>query len=334
MTHPRGLRTGGFSLLEMMIAVAILSLISSMVFVVLSGQRKALRGGVETMNVQEDSRLSLDTISFDTRNAGMLVPRQTAVASVDGGATAADRFCVSDGTYFPIPAAGVPDTFWDNLSARFQGSTVIGVPTNSVVVNSLDVDGRGGAVDFVARAGVILADANGDRSYCSRIETIDTGTTKRLNLASGHNVPTGLFTGTVIAVPAIVYEIVATPTTTTLLRNGNPLSTQVEDLQVQYWIDVSPTDGVVGDAREWPIDDLNAVSPTVQDLTRIRRVRLHVIGRAQLPEDGATVQARYNYPGVANRNEGTTFDSFKRQLFSASILPRNLLESGEVPNVP
>src|SRR5262245_16357549 len=108
-------REAGFSLLELMIAVVILGVITSQLFLALTAQRGSNRSDAVAVDTQETTRLVLDLISLDTRNAGMLVPREVAVASTDGGANGEDRLCVSDGSIFQIPAAGTTNAFWNNL---------------------------------------------------------------------------------------------------------------------------------------------------------------------------------------------------------------------------
>ncbi len=362
MKTPRHIvrREAGFSLLEMMIAVVILGVITSQLFLALTAQRGSNRSDSVAVDTQETTRLVLDLISLDTRNAGMLVPREVSVASVDGGngagAGGSDRLCVSDGSIFQIPAPGVANAFWNNLGDTFNGS--VGQANNNAVVqtiNTLDIESTltvggdptlagGSMVDFAINAGAIVTtgkrDPNGNwtvaptarRTFCGKIRFVDT-TAKSLTLFQ--NVP---FSGEVTVVPAIIYEIGANPndaTVLTLLRNNIPISDQIEDLQVQYWVDSSPTNGAIDGTTEWPLDSLDG-----RDTTRIRRVRLYTLGRTRVQENaGGTMLTRHHHPGMANRLPGTAYDNFQREVFVASVLPRNLYDylenpNAQVPNVP
>jgi prepilin-type N-terminal cleavage/methylation domain-containing protein len=354
MTRRGATHSEGFSLLELMIATVILGVITSQLFLVLQAQQQAYRGEASSLDVQETTRLVLDLISFDTRNAGMLVPREVSVASVDGGPNGPDRFCVSDGSTFQIPPPGTDNEFWNNLDHTFGGGVADAGAVNggrSVDLDSLDIEdglnvtlAGGPTNDFVVGAGIILAngfqDPNGTwmptggtrQVHCARIER-SAGVRVDFDTATPSS-----FTGVrITAVPAILYEVVQVDADTTrLLRNSIPISDQIEDLQIQYWADVAPTNGVLDNTpQEWPLDTLDG-----KDTSRIRRVRIYALGRTELPDDsGGAALARHHHPGLANRVEGTTYDTFKRQVFVASVLPRNLFDylstaSGAVANVP
>ena len=366
MKTPRHIvrREAGFSLLEMMIAVVILGVITSQLFLALTAQRGSNRSDSVAVDTQETTRLVLDLISLDTRNAGMLIPREVAVASVDGGNGSGgggeDRLCVSDGSIFQIPAPGVANAFWNNLGDTFNGS--VGTATGGEVrnINTLDIESTltvggdptlagGSLIDFAANSGAIVAtgkrDPNGNwtvpaasrRIFCGKLRQVSAAGpgAHSLQFVTTQLVP---FTGEVTVVPAIIYEIgritPGDPTVTTLLRNNIPISDQIEDLQVQYWVDSSPTDGTI-QTTEWPLDGLDN-----RDTTRIRRVRLYTLGRTRVQENaGGAMLARHHHPGMANRVPGTAYDNFEREVFVASVLPRNLFDylenpNATVPNVP
>jgi prepilin-type N-terminal cleavage/methylation domain-containing protein len=345
----RGTETG-FSLLEMMIAVVILGVITSQLFLALTAQRGSNRSDAVAVDTQETTRLVLDLISLDTRNAGMLVPREVAVASVDGGSQGEDRLCVSDGSIFQVPAPGVANAFWNNLGDTFNGAVGQASGQSLAPLNFLDMESTlpvggdpslagGTNPDFARDAGVIIAngkrDPNGNwavtggpgnprRVFCAKVLDVVPPNTLRID----QPVP---FSGEVTVVPAILYEITrpnpADPNDTLLLRNSIPISDQIEDLQVQYWVDSSPTNGSI-DANEWPLDRLDG-----QDTSRIRRVRIYALGRTQVEENyGGTSLVRHHHPGMANRIAGTRYDNFQREVFVASVLPRNLFDYLENPN--
>jgi prepilin-type N-terminal cleavage/methylation domain-containing protein len=360
-------RDNGFSLLEMMIAVVILGVITAQLFVALTAQRSSNRGQAVGVDTQEATRSVLDLISFETRNAGMLIPREVAVASTDGGSNGVDRFCISDGTIFQPPPPTPPGTppvqngYWNKLADTLNGATgqatagnttlalnTVNIETTVQPGSGVDITQAGGtSVDFALDHGIIVANGTRDPNgnwlpsdtnrmvFCARVRQV-TGNTVVIDtsLPSQFTAPRLL-----TAVPAIIYEIgpdPINPAQTALLRNNVAITTQIEDLQVQYWVDSAPTNGSI-DGNEWPLDRLDG-----QDTARIRRVRIYALGRTQVEQaaggDG-TALARHHHPGMANRIAGTQYDNFEREVFVASVLPRNLFDylgaaGSSVPNVP
>jgi prepilin-type N-terminal cleavage/methylation domain-containing protein len=316
----------GFSLIELMIALMILGVIVSQLFVLVTTQQQRISSESEQIGINEQARVLLDQIAFEARNAGMLVPRELAVSSVDGDTDGPDRFCTSDGGVFVIPPPGT-DPFWDNLGDRFPGSN--GTISGTVLtLSSFDIDGRGAANDFSVNAGVIVARADGSATWCARILSFGGAPPTQMTLSD--SAPPAV-AGTVVAVPAVVYEVNGT----TISRNNLPFTAPIEDLQIQYWVDNAgpQPNGVIDGTAEWPIDDLNNM--LALNTSRIRRVRIYLTARSTMPDTtGGKAMDRHNYPGVANRTAGATFDAFAREVFSASVLPRNLLDSGEIPDLP
>ena len=139
--------TDGFSLIELMVAIAVMGIITAQLFVVFGNQKKVYASNERALDVQEQARLTLDLISFDTRMAGFMVPRWTAVSSVDGDNTDPDRFCVSDASYFNFNTDPSP---LDTRTRPFDGATVTGLSADHVSVDILDIDADGAAVHFLA----------------------------------------------------------------------------------------------------------------------------------------------------------------------------------------
>jgi len=313
---------GGFSLLELMIALVILGVITSQVFVALSAQQQAFRGETRSLDLQESARLVLDLITVDTRNAGMLVPSVAGVSSVDGGNANPDTLCLSDGTIFNIPAFGT-DPFWDELDHRFYGASVSGGGTSLIMpppdpTQPAQID----ATDFTVGDGVIIATDDGSQTFCAQVVAPVSPTS--ITISPGVPFPLG---GNAIAVPAVHYDVAGT----TLRRNGVAMSNNVDDLQVEYWVDSAglAPNGVV-DASEWPVHDLNAMVSL--DTSRIRRVRISIVGIANVGDEDPAGGQKHHRPGLANRAQGP-IDNLEREIVTASVFPRNLL-SYEYANVP
>ena len=341
----------GFSLLELMIAVVILGVITSQLFLALTAQQGGNRSESASVQTRETTRLVLDLMSIDTRNAGMLIPREIAVASADGGSNGEDRLCVSDGSIFQIPGPGVTNAFWNNLGDTFNGAVGTQTSNNEISLTQLDIESTltvggdpslagGTNPDFVVDSGVIIAngvrDPNGNWApsqglatrnvFCARITAVNPPVvTVDRDIPSNFGPP-----GNLTAVPAIIYEIThpnGNPDLAVLRRNNIPISDQIEDLQVQYWVDSAPTNGSIDD-NEWPLDRLDG-----QDTARIRRVRIYALGRTQTEDKtGDYAVTRHHHPGMANRIAGTRYDAFEREVFVASVLPRNLFDYLENPN--
>ena len=311
----------GFTLIELMIATAIMGIVTSQVFMVMSAQKRVYISNERVLDVQEDSRTVVDLISFDARMAGFMVPEVSAVSSFDGGAPNADSLCISDSSYFDFPSGTDISDGLDTQSNHFFASTVALVGAASATLATRDSVGDNGINDFgcIGR-GIILSD--GVRSHCARITGIVGNT-----LSFAPNVPNAaLYTiANIRAVPAVIYEL--NEPALTLTRNGLTLATGVEDLQVEYWVDNDPQNGGIDGASEFPVDDLNnPPGAATMDTTSIRRIRVSVITRTDQTEGAYKQQiATGRRPSGANRVPAPQADSFRRRRFTTSVLPRNLL---------
>jgi len=315
----------GFTLLEMMIVVAILGVLTAQLFVVFANQKRVFMSNERALDVQESSRLTLDLVSFDARMAGFMVPTWTAVSSQDGGTAKSDRLCVSSLSSFVQP--GTPSL--DEKVSRFNGAQVTAVSTNSVSVDSTDLDGAAPTPDFQVGAGVIVASAS--KTYCGIVATV---TANQITFASTESASTalGAVTPDMRAVPANVY--VLDEGLMELRRNGLLLASQIEDFQVEYWLDNKGLpNGVEDGDGEFPVNNLASPDPPGGAIPAsngaIRRVRVSVTART-IREESAGARS-FLRPALANRIAGTAADNFRRRTFSASILPRNLVAIGDNP---
>jgi prepilin-type N-terminal cleavage/methylation domain-containing protein len=318
-------RNSGFSLIEMMVVVAIMGIITAQLFVVFANQKRVFMSSERTLDIQESSRLTLDLVSFDARMAGFMVPKWTAVSSLDGGTDHADRLCVSSSSFVPMNSPSL-----EAKTSRFAGATVTSVSSNGVTVDNTDIDGDG-ALDFQPGAGAIVATAT--RTFCA---VVAARTANSITFSSPEDAAGALGGATpdMRAVPANVYQL--DENLLELRRNGLLLASQIEDFEVEYWLDNSglPNGNEDGDA-EFPVNNLAAPDPpggTIPaDNTQVRRVRVSVTART-LRDEGNTSAAghlSYSRPALANRDADATPDTFRRRSFSASILPRNLVTIGD-----
>jgi prepilin-type N-terminal cleavage/methylation domain-containing protein len=312
----------GFSLIEVMIAVAVMGVVTAQLFVVFANQKKVFASNDRALDVQETTRLTLDLISFDTRMVGFMVPSYAAVSSVDGGTTAADRLCVSS------PSTAGTGAGVANKMSRFDGAQATAIGAASVTVASTDFDGDG-LVDFTPSAGVIVASPT--KTYCARIDQVLGNVITFANPEDATAYVGGTAAGLTV-VPANVYELDEDPTKLELRRNSLLLASQIEDFQVEYWLDSSGAkpNGIEDGDDEFPVNDLNNPDPPTAGIpannAAIRRVRVSVTART-IREDAAnsaTGKLDYGRPALANRNAAAAPDMFRRRSFTASIVPRNL----------
>lgn len=298
-------RQDGFTLAELMVAMVIAALVTAGAFLILSTQNRTFVSNSRTVEMQEDARLALEILVSDARMSGFLVPAIAATGSADGGAAAADVFCASDPTVIAESAIASAAGPFDNapLMAALGGSD------GDVTLNpgSLDIDGDGN-VDFGVNRGIIISDGNA--THCARITAVDAGTGA---VDFTPPTPTGFLASPpqARAVPAVVYQ----QNGLQLLRNGVVLSNEVEDLQVEFGLDLD-MDGVIEPAAgEFPIHDLNGNN---SDL--LRRVQLSVLTRTAMANPR---MAGFGRQANANRTAGPP-DGFSRRRYVVSVMPRNL----------
>lgn len=294
-------RSAGFTLVEIIIALAIFAVVIAQAFAVFGAQHATYTGTERSIEVQEDVRLVTDAIQSELRMAGYMVPKIAGISSVDGGNAAADMICISD-------PSKLDDLKVDDATARFDKAQIaagpVGAGAASVQVDTLDIDANGVA-DFVdtETMGIIIAD--GTSSHCARITGI-TGNT----IDFTPDTPAGFLANTSGRVtPAIIYDVSGTD----LRRNGMRLSSQVEDLQIEFGID-GDADGQIA-AAEF-LDTLQGSDPL-----DMLAVRLSVIARADREDDELKTGGR---PAAANRTAGAA-DGFRRRKIIARLVPRNLL---------
>lgn len=299
----------GFTLIELLVSISILGIVTAQLLLVFSGQKQVYITNERLLDVQEDGGLVADLVVSELHMAGYMVPRLAGVSSRDGGAVASDTLCVSDRN-------ALDDTTVRNAGDRFGGARVAafnlaGARVDLLSAGELNIDGDAAVNDFTPGQGIIVSDGN--TTHCAQIVP---GGVNTLNGQITIDVPlnpAAFAVASTRAVPAVIYEINGG---LGLTRNSLLLSGEVEDLQVEYGVDVD-ADGVLDlDPNEFPLDTLAGV-----DSTRIRAVRVTITTRTTQNEPNYTGPG---FPGAANRAAGVT-DGFRRRRFIASVAPRNLL---------
>lgn len=290
----------GFTLTELLVALAVLSIVISQFLLAFTNQQASYHEHEAVVDAQRDARSVMELILGDLRMAGFMVPKRAGAFSLDGGAVGPDILCVSDPSVMDASQFG-------NSNSRFEGARLagpLGGASSSVTLLAadLDVDGDGDD-DFATGRGILVSD--GDESHCALVTAV-AGNTVSFDVAT----PGGFSASPpqARAVPALVYRVAGTR----LTRNGQVLSTQVEDLQVEFGVD-EDADGEIGPA-EFPIHDLAGSS-----LDRVRTARVYVTVQAPRPDP----DFQGGLPAAANRAAGPA-DTFRRRRLIGDATLRNM----------
>jgi len=293
----------GFSLIELMVAVVVMSVVTSQLLLSFSQQHTSSLEHERTIEIQEEARLVLNVIVKDLRSGGFMVPKYTAVASTDGGANGSDALCISD-------ASIIDDAVLPAATSKFGGARITnamggGVSIVTVQTSTLDIDSNG-TNDFSPGQGLIIG--TGTRGHCAIIENVVIGgTTTRIEF----DPPTiGGFVASSddTVVPALRYSVNAG----TLSRNNIVLSDHIEDLQAEFGLDIDRNGTVEG--AEFPIDNMD-----FEEYELVRMVRVHITARETRAEGNFNGQ----FPAIANRVAGGA-DNFKRRRVTGDVMLRNL----------
>jgi len=292
----------GFTLIELMVAGAILTVVISQAMAVFIVQQQNFITQARVLDIQEDARLVAEMMILDTRMAGFMVPVRVGAASIDGGTGGSDTFCVS-------AASVINDSVLAGTTGRFDRaslSALLGGSQSTVALVSADMDIDGdGTPDFTVDKGIIIS---GDtQSHCARITAVTSG-----SVTFTPATPAGLsiaITGA-RAGPALIYEVSGSG----LRRNNLLISSQIEDIQVEFAVD-SNDNGQI-ESSEFPVHDLNGF-----DTGLIRGIQVSVLARVATEDPDFIGVGRQ---AVANRTASGTSDGFRRRLVTVISVPRNL----------
>ncbi len=293
--------TGGFTTIELMVALGILAVVVSQTLAVLVSQQWTYHSQERVLNAQMDARLAADMMLSDVRMAGFMVAAFAGISSRDGDTSNADVLCVSD------PNA-LADTRIAEATERFDRAVIstavtAGDSNVSISSNHSDIDGDG-SDDFVVDQGIIISD--GSATHCAHVTSVSS-----TSIGFSPATPVSVSASSGRAVPAMIYEL----TGAGLERNKQLLTSQVEDVQVEFGLD-SNGDGVIA-GGEFPVHDISGANAS-----RIRLVRLSVLTRTAREDPAITGPGRQK---VANRNASGAPDAYRRRLAVLRAAPRNLL---------
>ena len=333
-------RRAGFSLIELVVVMAILGLVAVYMGRILTVNEKTYSQTDQLSQVQQNLRAIDDLLERDLRHAGLMVPDAAAVCGVDQ-ITGPDILYVSDAlaidpqgdftTYAGVSVTGSPTSTGSSATLTLSDLIIEPSPPNRP---AYDADGNGtNDSDFQQWGGVIIASTSnpGAGVACGTIESVNVGG-KQITVKVRSAIST---TTDLIAVPAHEYRIAGTQ----LLWNGNALADGVEDLQVTYIIEndnppdnqVDATNEIFGDDESSAHELFNLPNPnggsglvtlTGSASELVREVEVSIVVRVRL-EDEDFSMGRLQRTG--NRSaSGVTADGFRRRVITTKVMLRNV----------
>jgi prepilin-type N-terminal cleavage/methylation domain-containing protein len=332
-------RRAGFSLTELMVAVAILSVVVAAVMQSFVVQNRAYTVVDQTTEAQQNMRAVAYLLERDIRMSGFMVPEAAAACGVDA-TNGADTLFVTDAdaidpTDQPRASLGVEvNGYAAALGLRTLVTTtdwILEEPSSPLDNDAFyDLDGDGDAdADFRQGLGVILVDAD-DPSRgvaCGTVDTEPAGNAMRVDFLTrlSSNPPNG---HRVIAVPAHIYTVAPDPNggpSTVLMRDGRELAPDVEDLQVAFFFD-KDRDGQVDDEflpnGEMPggagADEYDA---QLVDNRLLREIRINLVVRTR---DADRDNQNGLFQTTENRAAAAVTDGFRRRVHTATVRLRNV----------
>lgn len=351
------LRQSGFSLVELMVGLAIgliASLVIMQVFSAFEGQKRSTSG---TADAQTNGSIALHHIQRDVQMAGYGLPMPSADEdNVSLNCNPAPLFdhdddpATNDLDVFPlvIEDAGSADGESDVVTARFSRTAMGAVPvkivnaTNANAAAGLAAENNIGCHDndivLISQGGVCrmtrIADANGTPDTLQNISLI---------AATPLGAPISI--GAKIACMGdwrdYRYEIVNNQ----LVLDGVPIVSEIVNMQAQYGVSATANSNQV---VSWVSATGAWAAPSVADRNRIKAIRIVVVARNDLLEKDAVTDQCTTAKGVANNGpcawDDADFDAapaidlsaidswqnYRYKTFETIIPLRNMLWSKDV----
>jgi len=318
MTHnaeSRALRRrhpgAGYSLIEVMAALVILSLAMTAVFATFTTQQQSFTAQSRVAEMQMNLRIAVDYMSRDIRMAGYGIPDNVnvpAAANQAGLTTIRALFAVDNTTG--------PDQVY--VLYRFDMDANQPATVNTAAMASAGSVTVDNAVGFLSTGGelVVIADT-------SRADVFQTTSVAGSVLNFGGTYGTightlygiGPPQATVAKARFVRYFIDGSdPAHPTLMVDRNivgqaaqPVADDIEDLQLTYGLDTN-ADGAID---TW--------TPAPGTPSQVRQVRLQLMARSRLPDKNWT-ETR---PALGNHAAGASADGYRRRIIDVVIDLRN-----------
>lgn len=296
----------GLTLVELLVAIAITSIIMAISIGIFVSQYKSYRASNAVKTSQAGSQKAIDMVRDDFALAGWSIKPEMAFFIRDGNSTGPDEIYVNDASLISIDSGN--DTKTTEHLVKMVDSDYAGAAHfsgNSVVAtSSLDIDGDGNTTEFKSVPVIIW---NTDTNRANFGQTNDSR-----NLASA------ISNGWVI--PAIRYSV--NTTNATLGREARdtsgsqPMAEDVVDLQVVYQDDGNNTYGNSG---------CSTCQMAAFDASKIKRIDLNIVTRShektKLPQDPTSCR-----PANGNRAAATAGSAecgYEYRVHTTRITPYN-----------
>lgn len=218
----------GITLIELMIALGLFSIVSLAAFSVLSSSQRTAVMNDQTVEVQRNARLAMDLISRDIRMAGFGNPAAGSMAGCANHINPTDNAVGADNGSDSIAVMTI-DQQIGTLAAGYSSG-------NLITVSGLSSDIATGQV--ITLEGIFTATVN----------AVNTGTgqlTLSTSVTAPQVFPAGMPVLRLVCVAYTVTGIGASPPFQ-LLRNGVALVDGIESLQLAYGVDAD-NDGRIDD---------------------------------------------------------------------------------------
>lgn len=329
--HPEA----GFTLIEVMAALAILAIAMTAVFATFTSQHQTFTTQSRVAEMQQNLRLAADVLVRDLRLAGYGLPVTTGTSddNVAIPASMNPHGLTTIRALYPVDNTTGPDQvyvmyLYDMDANQPPAELTAGMTNNSFAT----VDNTSG---FVPGGGELLLVT--DRVTADLFETTgSTATTLNFaNASSPYNntalhpklYQVGMTPGSPPTVAAkarfIRYFVdnVTDPDHPTLMvdrLNGDapqPVADDIEDLQLSYRLDTDND----GDADTDRCTSAGNATFSAGQIPQIRQVVLHLVARSRMPEKGW----RESRPGAGNRTPAATVDGYRRRTIEVKIDVRN-----------
>ncbi|MBI5906384.1 MAG: PilW family protein [Deltaproteobacteria bacterium] len=313
--HPES----GFTLVEVMAALAILTIAMTAVFATFTSQQKSFTTQNRVAEMQQNIRQAIEHMTRDVRLAGYGIPDNVTIPNsvVAAGVTSMRSIYAKDNTAGPdeifvlylydMDVNQPPTTITANMpnaSAELNVASVAGYITGDLVIIS-----NGTNAD--------LFEVTEVQSAALKLQHNPGGSARNYNNPGGHSMwPSGGYgTGSTLAKARFARFFIDStdPAHPTLMvdRMGpfppQPLADDIEDMQFTYGLDTD-ADGTVD---TW--------TPSPASPAQIRQVRMQLLARTRFTEQG-WAETR---PALGNRPGGTAADGYRRRVHDIVIDVRN-----------
>lgn len=327
-------RQNGFTLVELMVAVALLAIVVFYLLQTFTIQHRTYVVVDQVTEVQQNSRVIGSLVERDLRHAGFMVPEALSACGVDS-TSGPDVLYVSDAD--AIDPNGQDPNLSANVSAGYDGSTgsELGLTVDDDRVDGVatyDTNGSGAVSsadgDFMPGSGAILTDLGNPArgTACGIVGSGGSHTLVNVTFASA----LGTLTPNPVnlrLVPAHVYTLSGT----NLSRNGVLLATDVEDFQVAYFFDTNDDGSIASDGSEYPGSAAYAsyggggatYSSSAWKADELREIRTNIVVRSS-QQDPNQNYSEGRFQTTENRAAVTGSDRFRRRVQTSEVRLRNV----------